>query len=257
MPFLVVIVGMIVAFVAIVVAQEQRSQREKVFRDAAGRLRGNFSLGGLFEAPELSFALKGQYATMTFYHGRPPCTRLQVLLPPPSMGTLKISPYSMSRTLLRMLGVRDIAIGDGLFDSQYVIEAEPESLAHTVFAPERRAESIRAVRRLNHCFGFSLQIDGRMLRIEVRELMDSVDLILAMTRTAEEFMGFVCPVVSSEGIQMGECADGCCPICSAPLAAAPLQRCDRCLAPHHRECWEYLGRCATYGCEPRPRRRAA
>jgi len=26
---------------------------------------------------------------------------------------------------------------------------------------------------------------------------------------------------------------------------------------HHEECWNCLGRCATYGCEPRPRPRAA
>lgn len=257
MPFLVVIFGMVFALFAIVMAQEQRSRREEQFRAAADRLRGTLQPGGLFEHPKLLFPLKGQYATMTFAAGKHPRTWLEVLLPPPSVGELKITPDSVGHSFLRLLGVSEIEIGDKLFDSLYFIQSKPESLARTVFAPERREAAMRSVRRLNNCAGFSLRIDGRMLRIEVTELLDHVDLILAMTRTAEEFMAFVCPVISSEGIQMGDCADGRCPICSAPLAAAPLQRCDRCLAPHHRECWEYLGRCATYGCEPRPRRRAA
>ena len=49
---------------------------------------------------------------------------------------------------------------------------------------------------------------------------------------------------------------GRCPICTSALKE-PLIRCSRCRSPHHRECWEYLGYCATYGCDPRAGRRAA
>jgi len=31
------------------------------------------------------------------------------------------------------------------------------------------------------------------------------------------------------------------------IAAEPL-RCERCRTPHHRECWEYTGKCSIFGC---------
>jgi hypothetical protein len=256
MPFLILIFAMIAVFAAVVFAQEQRSKWEEQLRVAAGKLGGTVQPGGLFEATALRFSLKGQSATMRFQDGKHPWTKLEVLLPPPAVGSLKIVPDTIAHSFLRMIGVHEVEIGDQLFDSIYFIQSKPESLAQTIFAPERRPEAMMAVRRLNHCSGFSLTIEGRMLEIRVLEHLDTPALILAMARTAEAFLGFIRPVISSEGIQMGECRDGLCPICAAPLRE-PLVRCDRCQAPHHQECWEYLGRCATYGCEPKPRRRAA
>lgn len=40
-----------------------------------------------------------------------------------------------------------------------------------------------------------------------------------------------------------------CPVCAAKLdAAAEYVSCLRCEAPHHAECWSYMGSCATFGC---------
>jgi hypothetical protein len=40
---------------------------------------------------------------------------------------------------------------------------------------------------------------------------------------------------------------GLCPVCAASLDAEAV-RCVRCESPHHRECWDYVGSCATFGC---------
>ncbi len=253
MPFLVVLGILVIVAIGIVVANETRSAREEKWRSAAEKLHGTFRPGGFFDRPEIVLPLKGQPATLTFLEGKVSRTKLEVLLPPPSAGSLKIEPDSMGHSVLRLFGMRDVEIGDRLFDEQYYIVSEPESIARTVFAPERRAASMTAVRRLNHCHGFSLEIEGRTLRVEVMELLEDPDVIVAMARTAEEFLGFVSPVLSSDGIQMDDCADGQCPICAAPLAGESVQRCGRCRAPAHRECWEYVGRCTTFGCEPRRR----
>src|SRR5438067_10780575 len=39
----------------------------------------------------------------------------------------------------------------------------------------------------------------------------------------------------------------CCRVCGTELAGE-LVSCERCQTPHHQDCWEYWGRCATYGC---------
>jgi hypothetical protein len=40
---------------------------------------------------------------------------------------------------------------------------------------------------------------------------------------------------------------GRCSLCRDP-ALEEATACPECRAPYHRECWEYLGRCAIYGC---------
>lgn len=39
-----------------------------------------------------------------------------------------------------------------------------------------------------------------------------------------------------------------CPVCATSLAHDVVQ-CARCETPHHRECWEYAGRCAVFACQ--------
>ena len=40
---------------------------------------------------------------------------------------------------------------------------------------------------------------------------------------------------------------GSCSLCRTP-ALSEVQACPECRSPYHRECWEYVGRCAIYGC---------
>jgi hypothetical protein len=47
-----------------------------------------------------------------------------------------------------------------------------------------------------------------------------------------------------------------CPVCASAIQGDHVS-CSRCEVPHHPECWEYLGSCATFGCgsdrrAPRP-----
>ncbi len=45
-----------------------------------------------------------------------------------------------------------------------------------------------------------------------------------------------------------------CPICQTTIGAGePLLTCPLCEQVHHRECWDDVGGCATYGCENAPK----
>jgi hypothetical protein len=82
--------------------------------------------------------------------------------------------------------------------------------------------------------------------------------VLRMKLAAEELVGLV-QSLPPAGIELGERSEraaGLCPICTTPLRD-PIVRCKRCSSPHHQDCWQYLGRCATYGCDPVGRRSAA
>lgn len=41
--------------------------------------------------------------------------------------------------------------------------------------------------------------------------------------------------------------DACCGVCGDPLTGN-IVVCRRCNAPHHLDCWQYIGGCATYAC---------
>jgi len=41
-----------------------------------------------------------------------------------------------------------------------------------------------------------------------------------------------------------------CPVCATLVGADPIH-CTRCENPHHRDCWEFSGGCAIFGCERR------
>lgn len=43
---------------------------------------------------------------------------------------------------------------------------------------------------------------------------------------------------------------GICPVCGAAMEGRVV-RCAACRTPHHGDCWDYLGRCSTFGCAGR------
>jgi hypothetical protein len=44
-----------------------------------------------------------------------------------------------------------------------------------------------------------------------------------------------------------------CPYCRSPLLPAmKAERCDRCSAVYHSECWKEYGRCGVFGCNGQP-----
>jgi hypothetical protein len=46
--------------------------------------------------------------------------------------------------------------------------------------------------------------------------------------------------------------DPVCQVCGARIPADNRVYCRRCRTPHHKDCWEFNGRCSTYACgEPR------
>jgi hypothetical protein len=118
---------------------------------------------------------------------------------------------------------------------------------------------MEAVRRLGIYPGFSLEIQARSMEIRFSGTIDDEVFVRALKRSADDLVAIVFGPSPAVGIEWGESAEraaGLCPICTTVLKE-PVVRCPRCRAPHHRECWDYLGRCAVYGCEPKPGRKAA
>lgn len=48
-----------------------------------------------------------------------------------------------------------------------------------------------------------------------------------------------------------------CQVCGGSIQSGPIVTCKDCDTPHHRDCWDYLGQCSTYGCSSTFKRKGA
>jgi hypothetical protein len=72
----------------------------------------------------------------------------------------------------------------------------------------------------------------------VRHTMDLYDQAMLSRSVGIEFVRHT---------QVESLEDAKCPVCGDTIHD-DLVHCGRCKTPHHRECWVYCGKCATYGC---------
>jgi hypothetical protein len=251
---LAIILGVMVAVALGMLAFQVRQSREKgaKVRLLSDHLKGRILPGRLWEVPSVGFKLGGYAARLDFGEDGQAFTRVSVRIPPTTAGRLIIVPESLGGQFHRLFGVHDIEIGDRRFDHAFIIQAQPEAVAHRVFDPAQREAAMAAVRRLAAHGRFMLRAERGSLEIQYHDLVLEAALLLDLVRAASDLV----PCLLSNphtGIEYGESAelmDGHCPICTTTLEE-PLIRCPRCGAPHHRECWEYFGRCAVYACEPK------
>jgi hypothetical protein len=250
----IVVIGVLIA----IGAANSPKEVEGRLRRFAEELQGSFIPGRNYELGSIRLVIRGLTARMTFVDGKSSSTSLEVRLQRPVEGSLTIRPNAAGRNFLGFVGSDYKGVGDRRFDGSYIVTSSPESLTGRIFAPDRREDVIRTVRLLNGCPGYLLRLEPGRLIVQVSECLRDSLQVLKLRRTVEEFLGYVMSM-PEPGIEWGESVEqltGRCPICAQGLRE-PLIRCDRCRAPHHRDCWEYLGRCAVFGCDPKPRRRAA
>lgn len=66
------------------------------------------------------------------------------------------------------------------------------------------------------------------------------DLLAAETAAGIAFLGHSCATAKAEA---------CCQVCGIVVEDGEITRCGKCGAPHHKDCWNYNGGCAIYGCK--------
>ena len=177
-------------------------------------------------------------------------TRVVVDLRGQSPGMLKIAPPGWASRIARMFGNQDITVGDPAFDDHFVIMAKPESLAHRVFAPERRARVTAAVRRIGLQWAPFIDLTAEKLSVGVVAHLRSQRAIVDLLATAREFVEVLREIGSTTGIVwVGETttSPGQCQVCGAELVSEVVY-CASCRTPHHEECWRYTGECSTFAC---------
>jgi hypothetical protein len=227
------------------------SRREGTFRRVARVLRGTVGVGDTLEPMALQFSIEGRPAMIEFEEVGVPSTRVKVAMFRRSPGVCRILANHVAREQLKFIGARDIRIGDGKFDAQWFVTARPESLAHRIFAEDRRAQVIESVRRLARIGVPSIEISRDSLVVRIDRVLERDDDLKVLAQTAIDFVGYILRLGPEEGIAWvaaGEAEVGLCPVCAAEMTDGVIL-CEKCHTPHHEECWTYVGQCSTYACK--------
>lgn len=215
---------------------------EELCREAATGLAGAkaFSGGGL------RFSRRDFEARVDFVPGS-----MDILFDTRDLAveSIRIRPAGLWHDLQDMFGRKDFQIGDPEFDAQFEIHASAGEFAPRVLGPQ-----LRSVLRSAALFGqfyWRLSPAGFLLRVKGwppnrteldRWLMLAFQLLDALPGSDGKGR------VTIGAVRMKIDAEAMCRICGASLAEGAVVKCAKCSTPHHKDCWEFNGRCSTFAC---------
>jgi hypothetical protein len=215
---------------------------EEICRESASGIAGAKALGG----GGLRFSRRGFEARVDFPPGS-----MDILLDTRDLAVemIQIRPAGVWHDVKGLFGWKDYEVGDSEFDSLFEIHAGGGEFASGVLnAP------IRSVLRSALIFGnflWRLSPAGFLLRVHGwppnrneldRWLMVAFQLLDALPGSdgkGRVSIGVVRVKIDAESI---------CRVCGASLAEGALVRCAKCSTPHHKDCWDFNGRCSTFAC---------
>jgi hypothetical protein len=233
---------------------DRRKRMTATLRRLAQRFGGTVVEGGWFREPRLHLTIAGREGRVEFHtstnQSEPSYSRVVVDVRGGSPGYLHIVEEDFGQAVMKLLGGQDLDVGDAAFDKDYVIRATPAELARRMFSRERREEGIRIVRRLRKYLDSTFVLSPQSVTVMVRDCLRDEPDILELIEAAERFVPFALPDLAPVGMDVVEVkvgTDGACPVCGTRTAEQSV-RCESCRTPHHRECWQYMGRCTTYAC---------
>jgi len=238
--------------------------RYRSYRQLARRYRGRYESRGLSEPPTVSFSYNGSNVRLGLapqITGQPAVSRTRVVarfrrgLP----FRLELAPVSRPAPAQSPKGTRPFRVGDEEFDRSYVVQAnDPEMAREFLAAPIRWA--IDNLHRLAPPGGMLISINPERLLVQVdRDLGAGADALAHAVQQALTIHDGLLQGVAArmaQGVSIvavgptpaEEAGPPICKVCGEPILA-PGVLCTSCRTPHHRDCWEFVGRCSIYGCD--------
>jgi hypothetical protein len=230
-----------------------------VFRHFAELFDGRLHDRPSLESPKVSFAWKGARALLSIYEATESETRLytQVTLAvPDGWGhRLEIFPQRLAGEDVRYLNVDDIRIGDAEFDPRYVVKSESADFARSFLDPKAR-QSVDDLRNLLGNDRILISLNASRLMVRKQDVLSKFeDLAVFAELSGRLFDRVVAFSQRESGIEIDDDApsasageDPVCQVCGSRIPADVRVFCRKCRTPHHKECWEYNGKCSTFGC---------
>jgi hypothetical protein len=223
------------------------SQRQfkKLFRSLAASMQGGLS--SLNSLPTVYLNRNGvDFVAMgRILKGKSTLT-VSAVWPDPTFRA-KLFPESLPDEMKTFIGMQDIKVGNPKFDARFVVQSNDEHRLLEILQPEAQAAIISLGQDV------VLNINGARIQLERQvQLTDRNGVNATIQRFMDAY--FILrgsalddsPSLQFKAVSLFS-AQAVCMVCGESIADGRVQ-CRRCHTPHHQECWEYLGKCSTYGC---------
>jgi len=216
--------------------------------------------------PKVAFKSGGQNAVLAVWPRKADLSEFQVNLAFSNPGagsqtlpypTVEIFSHGLARTVVPAKGLSRITLSDSLFDHHFFAQAQSDAPARRILVPEARQRLMELYCVSTH---HNLYVGLEFERVLLKKYTHANDLtaslladlsdgaqrlieVLLRRLTIEEADRDALEILSvSFPAEIVRCQ-----VCGESIVLDRIE-CRRCETPHHRDCWDYNGRCAVYGC---------
>ena len=236
----------------------------RAYRQLAQRYRGGYENRGLSEPPTVNFS----YNSSTVRVGLappipgqplPPRTRIVIRFAKGLPFRLELAPVARPAPPQPPRGTRPILCGDAEFDRAFIVQANDPEMARNFLQPEVR-RALGLLQRIAPPGGMLISINPERLLVQVdRNLAVQTDALATAVHQALAIHDALITGVAAklaEGVEVidngpvaaAEAGPPLCKVCGQSIEDAPRMTCTKCKAPHHQDCWEFIGGCSIFGC---------
>ena len=253
-----ILVVVVVAGIMASIAVRKNNTRE--LQEFARRIGGKLEDGDVWGLPKVRFHHQGIEALLKYSShsdGESTSYRTHFSIHWPNLFLrCEIYPESLLTGLRRLLGMQDIQIGSPRFDDSFVITGNDEAEIKQFLTPGVQSLLLEISRyhtgtALRSC-DLHLEISSGLLTLTKQGMIANADVLGPLCRqflqlfdeaagTSDAGIKFLEPRAPLDQIAPH------CTVCGESLER-DLVSCRSCRTLHHRECWQYFGGCATYGC---------
>jgi hypothetical protein len=239
-------------------------RRFRAYRQLASRYRGKYENRGISDPPTVSFPYNGSTVRVGLAppipgQPSPPRTRVVVRFGRGLPLRLELAPVSRPAPPQPPKGTRPVRSGDPEFDRGFIVQANDPDMARDLLRVTEIRRAVGLLQRLGPPGGMLLSINPERMLVQVdRNLAMQVEPLAAAVREALMIHdGLLTGVAAklAEGVNViaagpATAADSGPPLCKVcgQLIEGPRTVCTKCKAPHHRDCWEFIGSCSIFGC---------
>jgi hypothetical protein len=232
--------------------------RQAALNDTYDRLARRF--GGRaqpavwFDAPCATFAVDGVLVRVDIFNTGAQQSRhfTQVHFEwPDQYLRFEVFPDGIWPRIGRLIGMEDIEIGSPEFDRDYVIRSN-DIPAVKGFLSGPVQHQINLLRGLLGNGDIFVSLNAGRLLVKKRGLIREFSPLLSLVQMSLELHAQAM-LTQSSGIEFEEestaqlIESAMCQVCGDSIDS-DMVICRRCKTPHHQDCWNYFGRCSTYGC---------
>ncbi len=257
--FLLVWVGAAAAMVWFLRREKQR-RLHRFAASTAQQLGGSVSDVPLRLVPEIRFPFEGEQALIRLNRDRQAGgTVVEYELPTTQARILTLRPCGVLGRLIRFFRINVVETGDPGFDREWTVESNDAGFVQRFPDAEARAQA-RAIAAWVAPEPVTVSLAARRLKVETSRSFLQQPTLVPFVEACNQFARLVLVALghapaSAQAIRFVEAPDaspaiGACQVCGDPVETDRVL-CKRCRTPHHRECWEYLGGCSTFGCATR------